>query len=62
MNDNTYKYRLVIEFDPGWLDGMGIDALTEHLRAKLELALGAYPHSRGRIKRFQRTGKAGLSR
>ena len=52
--NNIVKYDLTIEFDEKWVEGMGIDGLTEHLRAKIELALGSHPHDRGKVKRFQR--------
>jgi len=57
--ERTYtrvKYRLVVDFDDKWIEGMGLEGLTEHIRARIEACLGSHPLERGTIVKFHRLG------
>jgi hypothetical protein len=51
--NNVVKYSLTIEFNEKWVQGMGIEGLTEYLQAKIALALGSHPHDRGQLKKMR---------
>ena len=55
--EQTYtrvKYRLVIDFDDKWIEGMGLDGLTEHIKSRIEACLGSHPMERGKIVKLYR--------
>ena len=47
------RYSLVIDYNARWVEGMGIESLTEYLEAKIALFLGSYPTARGTIKKLK---------
>ena len=55
--NNIVKYSLIIEFNEKWVEGMGIDGLSEWIRSRIELSLGSHPTDRGRIKKFKIVGR-----
>ena len=55
--ERTYtrvKYRLVIDFDDKWIEGMGLEGLTDHIKARIEACLGSHPSDRGNLVKLAR--------